>query len=119
RSGNACAQTALRRQCPRLILLDRKLLTGLDVIPQLHDVVEIAVVVGAPDLKDVHQPVVQTRYGFELLDAFEFPVETMSVLQGSVLDHFHRAVTPQLIASEPDPSKGALPNLAYERVVSD
>ena len=71
------------------------------VVPQLHDVIEIAPFHILAYVQNVHETFVGTRNGFKLLDPGEFPFEGPLVPKAFAMDHFDRAIHPHQIAGQP------------------
>ena len=74
---------------------------GARVIGQLHYVVEIALLIVAPNLQHIHQAFVRAGDRLELLHAAKFPFIRTIVLKGLSINHLDRAISAHCAPRQP------------------
>ena len=77
------------------------ILARRQVVPQLHDVIEIAPFHILAYVQNVHETFVGTRDGFKLFDPGQFPVEGALVPKVFAIHHLDRAIRSHQIAGQP------------------
>ena len=89
------------------------------IVRQFHHVIEIADVIVAADLQDIHQTVVGAGERLEPEQALEFAFEMLGVLETLAVDDLHRAQRADGVARHPDFAVSAVPNQAQQLVIGD
>src|ERR1041384_6236829 len=94
-------------------------MTGLLIVPQFHDVVEVACRIVATDVENIHEALVGARDRLEFKQPGEFPVERPGMLEGFAVNDLHGAKRLRHTSGQPHLAVTAAADAPQQFVIRD